>query len=66
MGGPHASNNQERSQAINVTIGVVPRELTLSSLVFGDGGFLFNGLLDRRDVEDAEIMCWGMALKRGL
>ena len=42
MVGYHASNNQERSQATNVTIRVVPRELSLSSLVFGDGSFLFN------------------------
>ncbi len=35
MVGYHASNNQERSQATNVTIRVVPRELLLSSLALG-------------------------------
>lgn len=40
MVGYHASNNQERSQATNVTIRVVPRELLLSSLAFGMGVFL--------------------------
>ena len=40
MGGSHASNNQERSQATNVTIRVVPREFELSSLTSGTRSFL--------------------------
>ena len=40
MVGHHAADNQERSQATNVTIRVVPRELVLSSLAW-DGSFLF-------------------------
>src|SRR6476661_1673696 len=40
MGGPHASNSHERSQATNVTIRVVPRESDSRPLRSGDGGFL--------------------------